>query len=217
MENAPNSVKRGESQVGEGARATARDRLVAAAMSLFDQEGFHAVGIDRILRQAGVAKMTLYKHFPSKQALIVTVLECRLADYFAALDAAIAKPDQTARERLLAVFDVIAGVHGRPGYRGCLFLKAAGEFPEHDDPVHKVAIEHKLLSLQRLTELAEAAGAASPRLVAQRLLLLCEGATSLAQVVGGTVAIHQARDAAVLVLRQMLPQDAASIQVEATA
>ncbi len=216
MENAPSRVKQGEAQGRDAARTTARDRLVAAAMTLFDQEGFHAVGIDRILRQAGVAKMTLYKHFPSKQALIVTVLERRLADYFGALDAATTKPDLTPRERLLTVFDVIAGVHSRPGYRGCLFLKAAGEFPDHDDPVHKVAIEHKRRSLQRLTELAEAAGAASPRLLAQRLLLLCEGATSLTQVVGGTVAIHQARDAAVLVLRQMLPQEAA-LQVETTA
>ncbi len=185
--------------------SAARERLVAAATLLFDEEGFHAVGIDRILRTAGVAKMTLYNHFPSKQVLIETVLRRKLDDYFAWLDAALADPRMTPRERLLAVFDVVGNLHGDARFRGCLFLKAAGEYPDRDDPLHRIAIEQKHRSLERLTLLAEAAGAASPRLLAQRLLILCEGATALAQVLGGAEAARQARDTAALLLRQMLP------------
>ncbi|MEQ8653597.1 MAG: TetR/AcrR family transcriptional regulator [Kiloniellales bacterium] len=185
---------------------SARERLIAAALDLFEEEGFHAVGIDRILRNAGVAKMTLYNHFPSKQALIVTVLERKLEDYFAWLDQALSDPRLSARDRLLAVFDAMSRLHGGPDFRGCLFLKASGEYPEFEDPVHAVAAEHKRRCLARLTGLASAAGAASPRLLAQRLLLLCEGATSLAQILGGAEAARQARDTAALLLRQMLPE-----------
>ncbi len=186
----------------------ARERLIAAALALFDEEGFHAVGIDRILRCAGVAKMTLYNHFPSKQALIVTVLERKMEDFFAWLDSALDDPKLTPRERLLAVFDAMSQWHGGPDFRGCLFLKASGECPDYEDPVHAVAAEHKRRSLANLTALAMDAGAASPRLLAQRLLLLCEGATSLAQILGGAEAARQARDTAALLMRQMLPESA---------
>ncbi len=194
---------------------SARERLIAAALDLFEDEGFHAVGIDRILRNAGVAKMTLYNHFPSKQALIVTVLKRKVDDYFAWLDSALDDPSLGPRDRLLAVFDAMSQWHGGPDFRGCLFLKASGEYPEYEDPVHEVAADHKRQSLARLTGLATAAGAASPRLLAQRLLLLCEGATSLAQILGGAEAARQARDTAALLLRQMLPDEAAAPEFQA--
>ncbi len=187
---------------------TPKERLLQAGLELFDEEGFHAVGIDRILRRAGVAKMTLYKHFPSKQALIVAVMERKVEEFFEWLGGALAAPGLTPRSRLLAIFDAMSEWHGGPDFRGCLFLKASGEYPDLEDPVHRVASDQKRRSLELLTSLAADAGAASPRLLAQRLLLLCEGATSLAQVVGGSEAARQARDAAALVLRQMLPEPA---------
>lgn len=200
-------VKQAKEESVERPGLSARERLIAAALDLFEDEGFHAVGIDRILRNAGVAKMTLYNHFPSKQALIVAVLERKLEAYFAWLDQALIDPSLSPRDRLLAVFDAMSQWHGGPDFRGCLFLKASGEYPEFEDPVHEVAAEHKRRSLARLTALATEAGAASPRLLAQRLLLLCEGATSLAQVLGGAEAARQARDTAALLLRQMLPEE----------
>ncbi|GAB5467903.1 MAG: TetR/AcrR family transcriptional regulator [Rhodospirillales bacterium] len=184
-----------------------KQRLLDAALALFDEEGFHAVGIDRILRQANVAKMTLYNHFPSKQALIVAVLEIKLEDYFAWLQGLLDAAEPTPRARLLAVFDAMSLWHGGADFKGCLFLKASGEFPRYEDPVHQIAAEHKYRSLTLLTDLAREAGAESPRLLAQRLLLLCEGATSLAQVLGGNEAARQARDTAALLLRQMLPAE----------
>ncbi len=208
------TMKQSRAEKVEDSALPPRERLIAAALALFEEEGFHAVGIDRILRNAGVAKMTLYNHFPSKQALIVTVLERKLEEYFAWLDSVLDDPGLKPRDRLLAVFDAMSQWHGGPDFRGCLFLKASGEYPEFDDPVHTVAAEHKRRCLANLTALANDAGATSPRLLAQRLLLLCEGATSLAQILGGAEAARQARDTAALILRHMLPAESGSAAVE---
>lgn len=192
-----------------GRPTTRRDLLLDTALRLFERDGFHAVGIDRILAEAGVAKMTLYKHFPSKQALIEAALNRRGERFFAHLAAELQARAPSARERLVTLFDLLGEWHageafpGEP-FHGCLFLKAAGEYPAPGDPIHVAAAEHKRRMLVLLTDLATEAGAPSPRLLGQRLLLLVEGATALAQVLGGREAARQARDTAVLLLRQML-------------
>ncbi len=188
-----------------GRPSTRRALLLDAALKLFAREGFHAVGIDRILAEAGVAKMTLYKHFASKQALIVAALARRNESFFLWLSAELEARGGAPRDRLLSLFDVLGEWFGADDFHGCLFVKAAGEYPELADPVHQAAADYKLSVLALLTDLAAAAGAPSPRLLAQRLLLLVEGATVLAQVLGGREAARQARDTAALLLRQMLP------------
>lgn len=185
-----------------------REHLLDTALKLFQREGFHAVGIDRILAEAGVAKMTLYKHFGSKQALIVAALERKNAQFFAGLKAGLDKVPGGPRERLLAVFDLFGLWYREPDFHGCLFVKAAGEFPDAADPIHAAAADYKRQLLAELVELARQAGAPSPRLLAQRLSLLLEGATVLAQVLGGQESARQARDTAALLMRQMLPEQA---------
>lgn len=185
-----------------------REHLMDTALKLFQRDGFHAVGIDRILSEASVAKMTLYKHFPSKHALIVAVLERNNEQFVRALRARLAEIGGSPRDRLLAVFDIFAAWYAEPDFHGCLFVKAAGEYPDLSDPVHEAAADFKRRVLAELVELAEAAAAPSPRLLAQRFLLLLEGATALAQVLGGPEAGRQARDTAALILRQMLPEEA---------
>jgi len=186
-----------------------REQLLDTALRLFQCQGFHAVGIDRILAEAGVAKMTLYKHYGSKQALIVAALERKNAQFFARLRAALDEVEGGPRDRLLAVFDVFGAWFAEPDFHGCIFVKAAGEYPDFSDPIHAAAADYKRQLLAELVELARAAEAPSPRLLAQRLLLLLEGAAALAQVLGGAEAARQARDTAALLLRQMLPQESA--------
>ncbi len=191
-----------------GRPAKRREQLLDTAIALFQRDGFHAVGIDRILAEAGVAKMTLYKHFPSKQALIVAALERRSGTALQAFGAALERRGGLPRERLLGLFDFLAEWFAQPDFHGCLFIKAAGEFPAASDPIHQAAADYKRAFLQLLVEQAQAAGAPSPRLLAQRLFLLVEGATVLSQVLGGQEAARQARDTAALILRQMLPESA---------
>jgi AcrR family transcriptional regulator len=191
-----------------GRPTTRRDHLLDTALRLFGRDGFHAVGIDRILAESGVAKMTLYKHFPSKQALIVAALERKDASLLAWLESGLARRGEGPREQLLAVFDLLGEWFGGADFHGCLFIKAAGEYPDLADPVHQAAAAYKRRLLGLLTGLASEAGAPSPRLLAQRLLLLVEGATVVAQVLGGREAARQARDTAALIVRQMLGQAA---------
>jgi len=185
-----------------------REHLLDTALRLFQCEGFHAVGIDRILAEAGVAKMTLYKHFGSKQALIAAALERKNTQFFQSLRHGLESVPGGPRERLLAVFDRFGTWFAEPDFHGCLFVKAAGEFPELADPIHAAAADYKRLLLAELVELTRQAGAPSPRLLAQRLMLLLEGATALAQVLGGQESARQARDTAALLIRQMLPEQA---------
>jgi len=196
-----------EQGAGPGGDLPTRERLIVAALDLFEQHGFHAVGIDWIIREAGVAKMTLYKHFPSKQALMVAVMERKLEAFGAWLAGELDKvPRSEPRKRLLAFFDALGAWHASPTFYGCLFLKASGEFAAYDDPVHRVAIDHKRLALDRLTALSQDVGVRNAEELAQELLVLAEGATALAQVVGGDQAAKRARAAAVRLLDLTLSQ-----------
>lgn len=182
-----------------------RDRLIEAAFKLFNREGFQAVGIDRVLSEAGVAKMTLYGHFASKDELILAVLAKRKGELLAWLRGQSVLREGEPRQRLLVFFDVLGDWFDQPQFHGCLFARAAAEYPDHDSAPHQQAEDYKRQLLVLLSDFAGQAGAASPRLLAQRLLLLVEGAIVLAQVLGGRESARQARDTAALILRQMLP------------
>jgi AcrR family transcriptional regulator len=162
--------------------ASARDRLVDAALELFQREGFHATGIDRILTKAGVARMTLYNHFKSKDELILAAL--RRADerfrnwFMQEVERRATKP----RERLLALFEVLAEWHRRPEFHGCVFGGAASEFADAGNPIQGACAEHKRLMLRWVRSLASDAGATDPDALAQELCLLMDGATAQATV-----------------------------------
>lgn len=186
-----------------------RDHLVDTALALFYRDGFHATGIDRILAEAGVAKMTLYKHFKSKDELILAALrrrDERFRDWFMAEVERRARPPEA---RLLAVFDALAAWFARPDFNGCMFVNASAEFARTEDPVHALAAEHKRLLLDYLKTLARAAGAAEPEALARKLELLVEGAIVAAHVCGDRAAAADARAAAETLLAAALPAPAA--------
>ena len=106
----------------------ARDRLVEVASRLFYSEGIHAVGVDRVIAEAGVAKATLYAHFTGKEDLVAVYLERQSAWWVAAVEErAYARSGRVSRA--LAPFDILAERAASPGYRGCPFINAAAEFP----------------------------------------------------------------------------------------
>ncbi|HKY83810.1 MAG TPA: TetR/AcrR family transcriptional regulator [Anaerolineales bacterium] len=154
------------------------------AGDLFFRSGYRAVGVDTIVERTGLAKMTLYRHFPSKDDLIVAYLEQvnRLFwEWFeAAADSAGAKP----RERLLAVFTALERLVASPKCHGCAFLMASSEFPELDSPGHRVALAHKRNVRDRFRAEAAKAGATDPGGLADGLLLLMDGAFASARMFG---------------------------------
>ena len=112
--------------VSSGRRASpARDRLLAAAQARFNEDGYNGAGIDAIIAEAGIARMTLYNHFPSKDALIEAVLERRHQDLTAWVMEGVNRRADDPALRLLAVFDVLADWLGSDGFRGCLLLEGA--------------------------------------------------------------------------------------------
>jgi AcrR family transcriptional regulator len=162
---------------------SARDRILDTASELFYRDGYHAVGIDRIVAESGVAKMTLYRHFPSKDELIAAYLERANAEYWAWLEGAMAAAEDP-RAKLVAAFEATARLATSPRCLGCTFQGAASEFPERDHPGHRVALAHKRSVLDRFAGLARAAGLRDPDALAARLLLLMDGAWVAARMFG---------------------------------
>ena len=176
-------------------RGNARLQLIDTALELFDRHGFHAVGIDKILSAAGLAKMTLYHHFDSKEALIVAALEKRDSAFRAAFAAAI-EGAAAGRETLLAMFDAVEAWTRDPAFRGSLFDKAAGEYSERDHPVKKAVLSHKAWLFGEVRRAAAATGAADAVKLAAELFLLMEGAVLAAAVTGDRSAVRRAKAAA---------------------
>src|ERR1700757_1415138 len=107
-------------------RRPARERLLAAADELFYGEGVNTVGIDRVIERAGVAKASLYDCFGSKDELIRAYLQGRLAARPARIDKKLSGLD-SARDKILGVFDSMAETIAQPGYHGCAFVRASAE------------------------------------------------------------------------------------------
>lgn len=160
----------------EGPRNT-RERILFRAMDLFYSEGFHAVGLDRVLAEADVAKATFYNHFRSKDELVEATV--RLRDEWeseAFLRALREKGGYDPRQLLLACFDVLDEWFTHPAYRGCLFLMAMTEYPLPHHPVHAAGARHYLVTEQEIAKMATAAGARDPEGLARAWILLIMGA-----------------------------------------
>jgi AcrR family transcriptional regulator len=162
----------------------ARERILDTAAELFYRDGYGAVGVDTIIEQAGVAKMTLYRNFASKDELIVAYLERANERFWDWFDDALASPPDDPRQKLVGLFDAVAKLSGSPACLGCTFQVAAAEFPSPDHPGHRVARAHKDEVIRRLRELAMDAGARDPERLAQQLMLVMDGAWAAARMFG---------------------------------
>lgn len=159
-----------------------RQTILETALRLFCAYGYQAVGIDRVILESGVAKMTMYKYFASKNTLIAAVLQERDERFLWSLEHFVAQCSEPA-ERLRALFLWHHRWFRESSFHGCMFINAVAEFPEEEHPVRQVAIQHK----KRLQEYI--ASLFAPLLAedaAQRLALQCamllDGATIAAQI-----------------------------------
>lgn len=159
-----------------------REALLDTAEHLFYEESFHATGIDRVVREAGVARMTLYNHFPSKEALVEAVLVRRYERYLDELRAAM-----DARGTASAVM-ALAGRHGdwlrTVSSHGCIVLKAIGEFERHQDGIAALGRRLKDDLLELIGGALEQDGHPGGAATAERIMLVLEGATALVPVLG---------------------------------
>ncbi|HUG33444.1 MAG TPA: TetR/AcrR family transcriptional regulator [Anaerolineales bacterium] len=176
-----------------------RDKVFQTASRLFYQNGYRAVGVDTIAAESGIGKMTLYRHYPSKDDLIVAYLKDSDEIFWNGFEQ-ITKDAPTAREKLLAFFESLQEYVNTPACYGCPFLNVATEYPETDYPGHQVAIEHKQSVRARFRHLAKEAGAKKPDVLADQLFLLMDGAYMASRMFGAkNPAAHLAEAAQVLI------------------
>ena len=162
-----------------------KDRVFQTAARLFYQYGYRAVGVDTLAAESGIGKMTLYRHYPSKDDLIVAYLKDNDDLFWNRFDE-ITKDAPTAREKLLAFFEALQHYAVTPACYGCPFINVASEYPQAEHPGHKVALAHKQSVRARFNELAQDAGARQPEALADALLLLMDGAYMAARMFGGS-------------------------------
>lgn len=180
--------------------ASKRDQLIDTALRIFNREGYHATGIDRVISESGVARMTLYNHFKSKDELILAVLRRRDENFRNWLMRTVERKAGTPAERLPAVFDALADWFNEKSFSGCMFINAAAEYSDPDSAIHRLTAEHKLLLCRYLNDLAQNAGAKDARILADGLMLLMEGAIVMRYVAGRRDAAASARTAALALI-----------------
>jgi AcrR family transcriptional regulator len=167
-----------------GERVPPRERIVAVARELFYRHGVRAIGVEAIAEAAGTNKMTLYRHFPSKDELICECMRQFAREADADWDALAAAHPGDARAQLHAWLQDAAGHITDPKDRGCALANAAIELAEKDHPVRKVIEDFKTAQRTRLADLCRAAGISEADMVADNLFLLLEGARVSAQSIG---------------------------------
>lgn len=177
-----------------------RERLLETADRLFYEHGFRAVGIDRVIAEAGVAKMTLYAHFRSKDDLILAVLKHRDEAVAAFFQEAVARHREKPQDPVRAFFAALAEYVELPTFRGCAFQNAAVELADPEHPGAKYARDYKRRFRDLLADLVEESVGAAGRAVAPAIALLVEGALIACAVQGNPDAVAVARDAALTLL-----------------
>lgn len=179
-----------------------REHLIRTAFTLFYRHGIHAVGINRILEESGIAKKTLYHHFASKEELVEAALEYRdqvYLDWLGGRLAAVPAGRQGIAELFRSLDDWFNGrVRELKPYRGCFFINASAEYGDRQHPVHRACAEHKRKVTGLIHEQVEALSIPRKQaeVVSETLLLLKEGATVLAHVQGDLDAAQRAGRAA---------------------
>ncbi|MGH9023453.1 MAG: TetR/AcrR family transcriptional regulator [Acidimicrobiia bacterium] len=181
-----------------------RARILDAAARLFYLRGIKAVSVDQVAESASVTKVTVYKHFRSKDRLVANclhMLDDRFRTWFAG---EVERRSDDPKERLLAVFDVLDTSFRRRTFRGCAFINATVELADPGHPASEAVLAHKTGDRRYFRDLAVAAGVKDPDALSDQWMLLSEGATVTALVEGDLDAARRARSAAEALLSRAL-------------
>jgi AcrR family transcriptional regulator len=179
---------------------------------LFSREGIAQVGVDAVVARAGTAKMTLYRNFPSKDALVVDFLRERERRWTREwLEAESARRAEDPVDQLLAIFDLFAEWFATPGFEGCSFISTLLEVRDPQDVAHRASVEHLAAIRAVVAERASRAGVAEPAEFARRWHILMKG-TIIAAQEGDPDAAAAGRDLALLLLARhgLSPSSAAA-------
>jgi AcrR family transcriptional regulator len=184
-----------------------RERLIEAAVRRFYRDGFRSVGIDQVLSDVGISKTAFYKHFESKEDLMLAALDSQhrwLEGTFREMVHQRGGP--TVVGQLRAVFDVVEQIIESDDFHGCIFVNATIEFPLAHEPAHLAAARNKQAIEDFIHEIAEHGGAAESRALAREMCLIIEGAYVTRHATGNKQTIDIARRVGELVIAVHFPQ-----------
>jgi AcrR family transcriptional regulator len=178
------------------------EHVLAVAAHLFYNEGANNVGIDRIQKESGMARATIYRHYPNKDALVAAFVIQRDEQYRAWLRERAEALAPNPTERPLAIFDAIQERINTEGFRGCAFTNTIAEFPDPNHPAHTAARLHKTRVVTYLTEVCDQAGIPTPNDIAAQFMVLIDGAVIGSIRDGSDAPLHAAKAVARAVLSQ---------------
>lgn len=179
-----------------------REKLLQCARRLFETEGFHTTGIDRILEEAGVAKMTLYNNFGSKDMLIVAVLEKSSQEMIGQLKGMISEVSNDPYEQILGVFDAFSAMFSNPEFCGCMFQAAVAEFPDPESKPAQAARAHHHRMIDLFSGLCTNAELPKAEKLGQMLAMLASGSLCTARQARNQQPAVHAREIAEILLER---------------
>lgn len=183
-----------------------KSKILDVATDLFQTRGINSTGVDTIVAVAGTTKMTLYKHFGSKEDLILEVLKSGHQDFLTWISEKLStkKPE----EKIYKLFDYIEEWVNNPNFRGMGFIKASAEFPNEENAVHQLSSAQSRQFKQLIAGLASEAGIKDADNLALQLSLLFEGAAQAEQMKRGSSAMKYAKKAAKILIDDALAEAA---------
>ncbi|HEU4709865.1 MAG TPA: TetR/AcrR family transcriptional regulator [Methylophilaceae bacterium] len=181
-----------------------REKILNVATDLFQTRGINSTGVDTIVATAGTTKMTLYKYFRTKEDLILEVLKKGHQDFHGWLHEKLSKSTRKPSEKLQKLFDFIEEWVTAPDFQGMAFIKASAEFPNENNPVHRLSAEQSRQFRDYLAELSRSAGVKEADGLALQLSLLIEGAMQAEQMKRGSGAVAYAKKAAKILIEDAL-------------
>ncbi len=186
----------------DSAAISTRDRVLQTATSLFYKHGVHSVGVDRIIAESGVAKMTFYRHFPSKARLISEYLAVREQTWQQLVVRFAGDTSQPALDRLLSLFDALEFAISNPGFYGCPFIRALAEFgPEHDEPEIRAQIRAHFHATEKLvSQLLKQIAPKDAKKLVPPFLSLMAGSLVVAHAGGGVDVARRNKELARMLL-----------------
>jgi AcrR family transcriptional regulator len=182
------------------------ERILATASDLFYREGVRAVGIQRVIDEAGIAKASLYAHYASKDDLVAACLSRQGDAFRVAVEDQLRDPSLDARSKLLRLFDLQIERVAMPGFRGCPFQNTGTEFADAAHPASVVTTNYRRWLHDLIMSLVKETGSRHPDAIAGALIVLLDGGTASAQVDGNPEAARHARWAAAQLLEAEPPK-----------
>lgn len=177
-----------------------REKILSTATSLFQTQGINSTGVDNIVAVAGTTKMTLYKYFRTKEALILEVLQKSQQDFQHWLDEKLNSSSKKPSDKIQQLFDYIEEWISSPEFIGVAFIKASAEFPNEKNPIHQLSSQQSREFRQFISKLATEANIKDAEGLALQLSLLFEGAVQAEQMQRGSGAMIYAKSAAKILI-----------------